>query len=83
VEGLDRLGDLAWSSDQALSSADRPRSAAVLGGSAVGCDLAQIYAGFGTQVILIDGSAKPAMPAGHTWRNGWRWTIRRRCGNCA
>jgi len=26
-------------------------------GSAVGCDLAQIYAGFGTQVILIDGSA--------------------------
>ena len=61
----------------------RPRSAAVLGGSAVGCELAQIYAGFGTQVILIDGSAKPAMPAGHTWRNGWRWTIRRRCGNCA
>jgi dihydrolipoamide dehydrogenase len=52
VEGLTDVP--AWTSAEALTWPDLPRRLSVLGGGAVGCELAQIYAAFGSQVTLIE-----------------------------
>ncbi len=43
-----------WSSDEALLATERPDSLLVLGGGAVGCELAQVHARFGVEVTLLD-----------------------------
>jgi dihydrolipoamide dehydrogenase len=52
VEGL--TGVPAWTSAEALTCPDLPRRLVVLGAGPVGCELAQIYAAFGSQVTLVE-----------------------------
>src|ERR1700742_5355340 len=52
IEGLADIG--AWTSAGAMSSPDLPRRLVVLGGGSAGCELAQIYAAFGSQVTLVE-----------------------------
>jgi dihydrolipoamide dehydrogenase len=52
VEGLSDVP--AWTSAEALTCPDLPRRLVVLGAGPVGCELAQIYAAFGSQVVLVE-----------------------------
>ncbi|HEY7003118.1 MAG TPA: NAD(P)/FAD-dependent oxidoreductase [Gaiellaceae bacterium] len=51
IEGLDAVQ--AWTSRQGTSASEVPESLVVVGGGAVGCELAQFYARVGTRVTIV------------------------------
>jgi pyruvate/2-oxoglutarate dehydrogenase complex dihydrolipoamide dehydrogenase (E3) component len=51
VQGLDELDH--WTSREATSGSDVPESLVVVGGGAVGCELAQFYRRLGSRVVLV------------------------------
>ncbi len=65
IDGIDELGERLWTSDDALVSEDRPVRLMVIGGGPIGCELAHLFAGFDTEVHLIDTAERafPELPA--------------------
>jgi pyruvate/2-oxoglutarate dehydrogenase complex dihydrolipoamide dehydrogenase (E3) component len=60
IEGLSDIP--TWTTAQGLCSPDLPRRLIVLGGGSAGCELAQVYAAFGSQVTLVE--AEPGLLPG-------------------
>ena len=59
VPDLGGIDDIdVWTSEDALSSDEQPDRLLVLGGGPVGCELAQVYARFGTGVTLLESSKR-------------------------
>lgn len=54
IEGLEKGGVRIWTSDDALQSGERPHNMVVVGGGAVGCELAMAFRRFGTHVTLVE-----------------------------
>ena len=76
IDGLGDLGEHRWTSDDALTTDERPVRLMIIGGGPIGCELAHLFAGFDTEVHLIDEAdrAFPDLPEeiGHIVDDGLR-----------
>ncbi len=57
-ETRDRQPDLVWTNREAVKATQAPASLIVLGGGAIGCELAQGFARFGSPVTVLEGGPR-------------------------
>ncbi len=62
IPGFDVDGSLVMTSDEVLSLSELPSSVAVIGGGAIGCEFASLFADLGTKVTVLE--ALPAILSG-------------------
>jgi len=61
IPKIDGLGEIDyWTSDEALSVPESPKSVLIIGGGPVGCELAQIFSRFGTKTTIVQFSEQLA-----------------------
>jgi len=58
IPGLAELEDQYWTNRQAIEAEAVPASLVVLGGGAVGVELGQVFARFGTEVSIVEGAPR-------------------------
>jgi pyruvate/2-oxoglutarate dehydrogenase complex dihydrolipoamide dehydrogenase (E3) component len=56
------VDDLVWTNREILESPTAPRSLVVIGGGAIGCELGQGFARFGTRVTIVEAGPHLLMP---------------------
>lgn len=54
IPGL--AGTPMWTNREAIAAEEIPRSLIVIGGGAIGCELAQVFARFGTEVTVVEAA---------------------------
>ncbi|HVU92845.1 MAG TPA: NAD(P)/FAD-dependent oxidoreductase [Jatrophihabitans sp.] len=66
IDGLADLprgvDELVWTNREIVQAREAPRSLAVIGGGAIGCELAQGFARFGTKVTVVEAAPHVLMP---------------------
>jgi pyruvate/2-oxoglutarate dehydrogenase complex dihydrolipoamide dehydrogenase (E3) component len=66
IDGLADLprgvDDLVWTNREIVRTRTAPESMVVIGGGAIGCELAQGFARFGTRVTVVEGAPHLLMP---------------------
>lgn len=59
IGGLDLSHERVWTSRDALTTSERPTSVVMIGGGAIGSELAYMFAAYGSDVTTLDESIRP------------------------
>ena len=62
IPGLAELADRTWTNRQAIEAETLPGSLVVLGGGAIGVEISQVFARFGTEVWVVEAADRLVPP---------------------